>query len=61
MLWRPGATGWRLRRWRDRGIDTIFRGRPAQYCSEPYEAEVSERAVSVLQANGPEVIVIYLS
>ena len=40
-------------------IDTIFRGRPVEYHSEPYDAEVSERAVSLLRADGPEVVVVY--
>lgn len=40
-------------------VDTIFRGRPIQYHSETYDAEVSQRALSLLRADGPEVIVVY--
>jgi Type I phosphodiesterase / nucleotide pyrophosphatase len=40
-------------------IDTIFRGRPVEYHTEPYDAEVGDRAVTVLQADGPEVVVVY--
>lgn len=40
-------------------IDTIFRGRPVEYHTEPYDPEVTDRALRVLRAEGPEVVVVY--
>jgi hypothetical protein len=40
-------------------IDTIFRQRPVTHFSEPYDAEVSERAIGLLGPDGPEVMVVY--
>jgi hypothetical protein len=44
---------------RDSSIDLIFRNRPLDYFSEPYDEEVSARALSLAASNLHELIVAY--
>jgi hypothetical protein len=44
---------------RDSSIDLIFRNRPLDYFSEPYDAETTERALSVLASNIHDLLVVY--
>jgi hypothetical protein len=44
---------------RNSSIDLIFRNRPLDYFSEPYDQETTERALSVVAADEHDLVVVY--
>jgi uncharacterized protein (DUF2132 family) len=44
---------------KDSSIDLIFRGRPVDYFSEVYDAEVTARALELIEAGGHDFILAY--
>ncbi len=44
---------------KDSSMDLIFRGRPVDYFSEEYDAQVTDRALALLEAGGHDVILAY--
>ena len=44
---------------KDSSIDLIFRGRPVDYFSEKYDAEVTARALELIEAGSHDVILAY--
>ena len=43
----------------DSSVDTIFRERPIDYWSEPYDADVTTKTNELLSSDGADVIVVY--
>jgi len=44
---------------KDSSIDLIFRGRRVDYCSEPYDREVTARALELIAAGNHECVLAY--